>query len=302
VSEVPNGLTIHAPAKINLGLRVLGKRPDGYHDIESLYVAVSLFDKLTFERHDQGGISLTWERGRSDLDSGDLTVDGRNLIVRAAREFEHEVGSTLHIAIKLKKSIPIAAGLGGGSADAAATLRALSILYPGLVTGTALQHCAARLGSDVPFFLGSPRAIGKGRGELLTPTAIDLTWYAIIVCQKVASRTAEVYAALDLTLCPKMSDFPSRLEGENFFASLALIHNDLQDVVERRVPEVLHWMNRLLALGAEGAYVSGSGPSVFGVFRHKPDPAWVTDIQSEGVDAFVVRPLDTQETLVIGLS
>jgi 4-diphosphocytidyl-2C-methyl-D-erythritol kinase len=99
-----------------------------------------------------------------------------------------------------------------------------------------------------------------------------------------------------------MSDFPVRLEGDGFFAALALIHNDLQDVVERRVPEVLHWKNRLLTLGAEGAYVSGSGPSVFGVFRHKPDPAWLSDIRAEGVDAFVVRPLDAQSTLVIGLS
>jgi len=302
VSENPSRVTVLAPAKLNLGLRVLGKRPDGYHEIETLFVAVSLFDELTFERRESGGLSMTWEKGRDDLDPSDLRVDGSNLVVRAVREFERSADTKVDVAIHLKKSIPIAAGLGGGSSDAAATLKGLSILYPKSVTEKTLVECAARLGSDVPFFLGPPSSIGRGRGESLSPTPIDLTWYAIIVCPRIASPTPEVYAALDLTYLPKMSDFPVRLEGVGFFAALALIHNDLQDVVERRVPEVLHLKNRLLTLGAEGAYVSGSGPSIFGVFRHKPDPAWLTEFRKDGIDAFVVRPLDTRSTLVIGLS
>ncbi len=302
MSENPPRVTVLAPAKLNLGLRVLGKRPDGYYEIETLFVAVTLFDKLTFERRTSGGFSMTWEKGRDDLDPIDLNVDEGNLVIRAAREFERVTNSKVDAAIHLKKSIPIAAGLGGGSSDAAATLKGLSILYPKSVSETALAECAARLGSDVPFFLGPPASIGRGRGESLSPTLIDVTWYAIIVCPHIASPTPEVYAALDLTYLPKMSDFPVRLEGVGFFAALALIHNDLQDVVERRVPEVLHWKNRLLTLGAEGAYVSGSGPSIFGVFRHKPDPAWLTEFREHGLDAFVVRPLDTRSTLVIGLS
>lgn len=302
MSENLSRVTVLAPAKLNLGLRVLGKRPDGFHEIETLFVAVSLFDELTLVRRDSGGLSVTWERGRDDLNPGDLAVNESNLVVRAVREFEAISATKCDLSIHLKKSIPIAAGLGGGSSDAAATLKGLRLLYPGKVDERALFGAAARLGSDIPFFLGSPAAIGRGRGESLYPAAIDLTWYAIIVCPRVASPTSEVYLALDLTFMPKMTDFPPRLEGDDFFAALALIHNDLQDVVERRVPEVLHWKNRLLTLGAEGAYVSGSGPSVFGVFRHKPDSAWVRDIQAQGVDAFVVRPLDTASTLVIGLS
>lgn len=302
MSENPSRVTVLAPAKLNLGLRVLGKRPDGYHEIETLFVAVSLFDELTIERCPSGGLSMTWEKGRNDLDPGDLKVNEGNLVIRAAREFERVTNSKVDAAIHLKKSIPVAAGLGGGSSDAAATLKGLSILYSNSVTETGLAECAARLGSDVPFFLGPPSSVGRGRGESLSPTSIDISWYAIIVCPHVASPTREVYAALDLTSLPKMSDFPVRLEGVGFFAALALIHNDLQDVVERRVPEVLHWKNRLLTLGAEGAYVSGSGPSIFGVFRHKPDPAWLTEFRELGLDAFVVRPLDTRSTLVIGLS
>lgn len=302
MSKNPSRVTVLAPAKINLGLRVLGKRPDGFHEIETLFVAVSLFDELTFERRSSDGLLVTWERGRNDLDPGDFKIDESNLIIRAAREFEKSANSKIDVSVHLKKSIPIAAGLGGGSSNAAATLKGLSLLYPGYRSETELAASAARLGSDIPFFLGPPSAMGRGRGETLRPMTIDISWYAIIVCPRVASPTPAVYAALDLTSLPKMSDFPARLEGVGFFAALALIHNDLQDVVERRVPEVLHWKNRLLTLGAEGAYVSGSGPSVFGVFRHKPDPAWIHEIQAEGVDAFVVRPLDTRSTLVIGLS
>lgn len=302
MSDLPDRVSIRAPAKINLGLRVLGKRPDGYHDLETLFVAVSLFDELTIERRAEGGIEFTWEMAGDRFSDGELETGDENLVVRAIREFERETGTSLDLRIHLRKSIPIAAGLGGGSSDAAATLVALVNLFPEAGRKLDLHSIALRLGSDVPFFLGPPAAMGRGRGELLTPLTIDLSWYAILLCPKVQSRTPEVFAALDLTSLPKMSDFPTRLEGDGFFAALALIHNDLQDVVARRVPEVLHWHKRLLTLGAEGAYVSGSGPSVFGIFRNKPNPAIIAAIRTEGADAWVVRPLDTMMTLVIGLS
>lgn len=302
MSENPQRITIQTPAKINLGLRVLSRRPDGYHEIETLFIAVSLFDVITIDRRSSGGAILTWEEGREDLNPGDFVVDESNLILRAVRRFENEIGRHVDVAIHLKKSIPVSAGLGGGSSDAAATLVGLRAILSELTGRLDIERLAADLGSDVPFFLGPPAAIGRGRGERLTPTVIDLTWYAILICPRVASPTPAVYSALDLTCLPKMPHFPARLEGDGFFAALALIHNDLQDVVERRVPQVLHWKNRLLTLGAEGAYVSGSGPSVFGVFRHKPDPTVLDSIRAEGVDVFVVRPLDTKSTMVIGLS
>jgi 4-diphosphocytidyl-2-C-methyl-D-erythritol kinase len=302
VSDNPTRVTIRTPAKINLGLRVLGKRSDGFHDIETLFVAISLFDELSLQRRNANGVTLTWEKGRDDLDPGDFNIGEKNLIVRAIREFERSTGETVNVGVHLKKSIPIAAGLGGGSSDAAATLLGLSKLYPQLSSRIDLSSLAARIGSDIPFFLGAPAAIGRGRGEVLSPASIDLTWYAILICPRIASPTPDVYAALDLTSLPRMPHFPARLEGDGFFAALALIHNDLQDVVERRAPEVLHWHNRLLTLGAEGAYVSGSGPSVFGIFRHEPDSATIVEIRAEGADAWVVRPLDTQMTMVIGLS
>ncbi len=290
---------VRTPAKLNLGLRVLGKRADGFHELETIFVAVSLYDILEIERRSSGGIQFRWEPGHDSFDPGDLSETSDNLVVRAATSFEHAIGRSVHVAIRLIKTIPVAAGLGGGSADAAATLLALWRLYPSEID---LHGVASSLGSDIPFFLGPPVAFGLGRGEVLRPTVLNLSWYAIVICPKIASPTREVYAALDLTSLPQMSHFPTRLDGDGFFAALALIHNDLQGVVERRVPEVLHWKNRLLTLGAEGAYVSGSGPSVFGVFRHKPDPSALEEIRAQGVNAFVVRPLDTVRTMVIGLS
>lgn len=290
---------ILTPAKINLGLRVLGKRPDGYHEIETLFIAISLFDELTLTKRESTGVTLTMRTSRDDFDVGGLSIGEDNLVVRAVREFERATGQLVGLNMHLRKSIPIAAGLGGGSSDAAATLAGLQTLYPDWMSQTGISELAAPLGSDVPFFLGSPSAMGRGRGERLTRVPINLTWYALLICPRVASPTREIYSALDLTSLPKMSDFPSRLEGEGFFAALALIHNDLQDVVVRRVPQVLHWKKRLLTLGAEGAYVSGSGPSVFGVFRDKPAAASVEAVKAEGADAFVVCPLDTRMTMMI---
>lgn len=302
MSESLDRVHIQTPAKLNLGLRVLGKRPDGYHEIETLFVAVTLFDELIIERRRQGGLAFNVEPGGPDIALHDLSAGEDNLVVRAVRRFEQDSGQNVNAAICLRKSIPVAAGLGGGSSDAAATLVGLNMLYPHASGQRDLHKLACDLGADVPFFLGPPAAFGRGRGELLSPARIDVRWYAILACPNVASQTREVYAALDLTSRPQMSHFPARLEGDGFFAALALIHNDLQDVVERRVPQVLHWKNQLLTLGAEGAYVSGSGPTVFGVFRSKPDPIILDRIRASGVSAYTVRPLDTAMTMVIGSS
>ncbi len=302
MSDRPSRLLLRAPAKLNLGLRVLGKRPDGYHEIETLFVAVSLFDELEMERLPSGGIQFSWAPGRADLAAGDLIAGEGNLVVRAARAFEAMAGAPINVRIHLRKSIPVAAGLGGGSADAAATLIGLSRLYSEETARLDLAALATAIGADVPFFLGPPVSFGRGKGERLSQAAINLTWCAIVACPKISSPTGEVYSALDLTCVPKMTDYPHRLDGDGFFAALALLHNDLQDVVARRIPEVPQWQQRLLTLGAEGAYVSGSGPSVFGIFRTPPDRAVIESLATDNVDLFLVRPLNTKMTISVGFA
>jgi 4-diphosphocytidyl-2-C-methyl-D-erythritol kinase len=298
----PRRCSIRTPAKINLGLRVLGKRPDGFHEIETLFIALDLYDELRFERRNNGGVRFGWRDGTAGCRDQDIGADSDNLVVRAVRLVERDCGAQFNLDIDLEKNIPVAAGLGGGSSDAAATLIALSTLHPELVRSEALPGWALELGSDVPFFLGEPVAIGRGRGERLSSASINTTFWVVLVCPPLISPTGSIYQALDLTYLPKMPHFPASLDGDGLFAALGRIHNDLQDVVIRRFPDVSSWLEWLKSLGAEGAYVSGSGPTVFGVFRNRPPIDLIEAQRVLGVKAFLVRPVDTPKCMVIGLS
>ena len=167
VSNPPSrSCTILAPAKINLGLRVLKKRPDGFHDLETTFIAIDLYDEFLFTRRSGGGVEFIWEAPDPAFNPGDFVADESNLIMRAARLVERECGFQANICIKLKKNIPIAAGLGGGSADAAAVLMALNRLFDLEKSRSELIAWGSQLGSDVPFFLGESCALGRGRGEI----------------------------------------------------------------------------------------------------------------------------------------
>jgi len=300
MSSLRDHCTVLAPAKINLGLRILGKRPDGYHELETTFVAVDLYDQLSFGRTGTGGFILTCESADPDQPVADLDTGEGNLITRAVRLVERDCSLTANLTVHLVKRIPIAAGLGGGSADAAATLMAMNRLYALRRSPDQLAAWAEQLGSDVPFFLGSPCAFGTGRGERLQPRAIFASWWAVLACPDLLLPTREVYAALDLTSPPESSHVSHCLAGEGFFAALVRIHNDLEPVVIRRVPEVLYWRTQLQEMGAAGVYVSGSGPTVFGIFRQPPDHESVELRRREGARLFVVRPVDTPLALVIG--
>ena len=293
---------IRAPAKINLGLRVLGKRADGFHDIETIFIAVDLYDELRIERRSEGGVCFHWRDGTAGCREQDIGADTDNLVVRAMHLVGRTCNADLNLDIDLIKNIPVAAGLGGGSSDAAAALLAISNLYPELISTEALSRFAAELGSDVPFFLDAPIAMGRGRGERLSSVSINTTFWVLLICPPLVSPTGSIYQALDLTCLPKMPHFPASLDGDGLFAALGRIHNDLQDVVIRRFPDVSCWLEWLKSLGAEGAYVSGSGPTVFGIFRNRPPIDLVEAQCALGVKLFVVRPVDTPKCMVIGLS
>lgn len=157
-------LEVSAPAKINLNLRILGKRPDGFHELETLITEVALHDRLTFTKRSHG---VEFTCSRSDLETAD------NLVVRAVRLLERESGSTLPVGIHLEKRTPSGAGLGGGSSDAAATLKAVRQLYELPIGDQRLETLAADLGSDVPFFLRGGTAWCRGRGEQLESVELE---------------------------------------------------------------------------------------------------------------------------------
>ena len=291
---------IRTPAKINLGLRVRGRRPDGFHEIETTFAAVDLYDDLVCRRTDDGRVRLTWNAPDPHFRAGDLDNGESNLIVRAVRALERACGFEAGLEIHLTKRIPVAAGLGGGSSDAAAALVAVDRLYGLKMPPAELTAVAAELGSDVPFFLGSSCALARGRGEQLEPRKLFRDWWGVLVCPPLALKAGEIYAALDLTDYPPVPDTPHSLDGDGFFDAIGRLRNDLEKAVISRAPVVLYWCKRLVALGAQGAFVSGSGPTVVGIFRTPPDRRKLKDSEPGGAQVFIVRPVDTPTAIVIG--
>ncbi len=292
---------IWAPAKLNLGLRVLGRRADGYHDILTRFVAVDLYDQLVFTRRIAGGVSLQLQVDSAGVRPGEFPLDEGNLILRAVRLVERAAGIRASLSISIRKTIPIAAGLGGGSADAAATLLAMTRLYGIDVPPRELGAWGAQLGADVRFFLGESAAMGRGRGDELTPISLFRQWWAILVTPPVFVSAGDVYGDLRLTLGAKAANFHDCRDREGFLAALRRSHNDLEAVVLRRAPEILLWQGRLREQGAAGVFVSGSGPTVFGVYMSQPSEKTVQSLRGGGTGARVevARPVTTPLALVV---
>lgn len=253
-------VSILAPAKINLVLRVLRRRDDGYHDIDTLFQAVDLCDELVVEPAEQG-VQL-------EVRGAELGPAEENLAHRAARALLAAVGSASGARIRLTKRIPVGAGLGGGSSDAAAVLRGLAQLMGGIEPGT-LRAVAETLGSDVPFFVGdSPLARGTGRGEVLEPQRPLAPADFVLVSPPVHVSTVDAYAALSSVRKesgPEAVRASSlRIGAWNELAGLA--HNDFEPVISSRHPEIRRALSALESAGAEVALMSGSGSTCFGLF------------------------------------
>jgi 4-diphosphocytidyl-2-C-methyl-D-erythritol kinase len=279
---------------------VLKKRQDGFHELETTFIAVDLFDELQFTRRSEGGVEFTWEAPDPAFDPGDFVADESNLIMRATRLVEQECGFQADIRIKLKKNIPIAAGLGGGSADAAAVLMALNRIFGLKKSRSELISWGSQLGSDIPFFLGESCALGQGRGEILRPQSCYRDWWAVLICPRIAVSAREIYGALDLTDHPSDGDTPLCLDGVGFFRAIGRLRNDLEETVVERAPVVAHWRGQLATLGAQGSFVSGSGPTVVGVFDAAPGEELIAKLRRPDIQLFVVEPVRTSMAMVIG--
>jgi 4-diphosphocytidyl-2-C-methyl-D-erythritol kinase len=246
-------------AKVNLVLEVLGKRPDGYHELSTVMQAVDLFDRLTMET--AGTITL-------ETSEAALPTDDRNLVVRAARLLRESAGVDAGARIVLDKRIPVAAGLGGGSSDAAATLWGLNRLWGLRWRRERLVEVAVKLGMDVPFFLG--RALGTARGEVISPLPGIGGYAMVLVNPGVGLSTQEVYGRVpkgwraEAEGTRRMLDALKRRSGVGVAAALT---NHLERWVEPVMPVIGQMKAALLAAGALGAAMSGSGPTVFGLAR-----------------------------------
>jgi 4-diphosphocytidyl-2-C-methyl-D-erythritol kinase len=269
--RTPFGLTVRAPAKVNLFLEVLGKRPDGYHDLATLMVAVSLFDTLEFKEDSAKTISLDLVPPTEDPGGEErppLSTGPDNLVWRAADLLQRRTGRPLGCRIRLTKRIPLAAGLAGGSSDAAATLVGLNRLWCLGLSGDELAALGAELGSDVPFFLGSSAAWCTGRGEVVTPLAPGRSLWLVLACPPMGLSTAAVFRALTPTERP-VDGTPLRqaLEQGDLDAVGRGLFNRLQGVAEKMCPAVAELHARLQALGGLGCLMSGSGTTLFVLCR-----------------------------------
>ena len=256
-----SSLVVAAPAKLNLFLEVRGKRPDGYHDLETLMVAVDLYDTLELTALTDGVIELT-------CDPPGLPTGPENLVYKAAEKLRGNrtgLGATIH----LSKRIPAQAGLAGGSSDAAATIIALNHLWQLNLSQSELAAVAAEVGSDVAFFLSLPAAWCTGRGEIVSPEATSAAFFIVLVCPPVGVATAALFRSLQLSSDSPVDGSAARTAFRNGDPEAlgAALFNRLQPAAIHLAPVVETVYRRLAGLNPAGCLMSGSGSAVFALCR-----------------------------------
>jgi 4-diphosphocytidyl-2-C-methyl-D-erythritol kinase len=253
------GLT---PAKINLFLRVVGRRPDGYHLLDSVFLPISLYDRIRLEMRPAADASVeircNWP---------ELPTDMRNLAVRAASAFMAEFGLRSQVTIELDKNIPAGAGLGGGSSDAGAVLAMMARLAR-ISDPPRLRKVAVAIGADVPFFLDPGPARVGGIGELIMPLDSIPDLALLILVPPIEVRTGKIFGELTREQWSGAAppDCINDLTGSDDYGLSRLMVNDLAPVAMRYYPEIARLLDLLKGLGARAAAMSGSGGAVFGVF------------------------------------
>jgi len=260
-------VVVRAYAKVNLDLRILGERPDGYHEVRTILQTLRLHDTLTFAVA-RGPFAIT-------CDDPEIPTGPSNLIWRAAtlmaRLRDGRARPPSGVRVRLVKRIPAQAGLGGGSADAAATLTALARLWKVDADLSCLARLASELGADVPFFLGTASAYGQGRGERLESLQLDVPWWIVVATPDVHVSTAWAY---EHSAIPPHKGGPTLRESVTAHMGdpkryLTLVRNDFEPLVLRTYPAIAAAKQSLYLGGAEFAQLSGSGSSVYGLFREE---------------------------------
>lgn len=253
-------ITALSPAKINLLLKVMRKREDGYHELYSVMQPVTLYDNITIDAGQGAGITI-------ECRHAELPVDRANLAYRAAELFLDRAGAKKRLSITIEKKIPVGAGLGGGSSNAATVLMALNTLLAAGLGEKELMEMGARLGSDVPFFILKGPALATGRGEVIERIKLPGCHY-ILINPGFQVSTAWVYGRLGLTKNLENNTLTYSYQAFDGCAEIRdRLFNDLEQVTAARYPEVSRLKEMLMENGAAGALMSGSGPTVFGLFE-----------------------------------
>ncbi len=265
--NMPTTVYEQAHAKINLALDVTGKLENGYHTVRMIMQSISLCDDLSFSKGDNGaGVKLTTD---SEALNREIEAGGDNLIFKAARLFKERTGIACDVNVTLSKRIPIAAGLAGGSADAAATLRGLNRLYGAGLSNEELREIGVRIGADVPFCIEGGICLAEGIGEKLTPLTPLANIPTVLVKPPVGVSTPVVYREYDSLTDVDHPDVDKMLDAISRYDNIEvtkLLKNVLEPVTGAIHPVIGDIEEKLMNLGADNAVMSGSGPTVFGVF------------------------------------
>lgn len=277
---------IKSPAKINIGLKIIAKRPDGYHNLESVFQEISLYDDIYIEKKKAGV--------RFSCDDPAIPSDKRNLCVRAFRILQESYGLKDGVEIRLVKKIPAGAGLGGGSSNAAACLKAFNEIFGLDLDFHDLMALASRLGSDVPFFIIGKTALVKGRGELVTPIHLPIDYQILLVHPDMPVSTAEAFKNFEFGLTENPMDIKfeavisrvKKLEDLNRY-----FYNDLEPVVQRLYPKVAELRRRLQDTGAKYVSMSGSGSAVYALFEPDQNVGKIAKERLKNYRVVLARPV-----------
>ena len=287
--------SVRAPAKVNLRLRIVGKRVDGYHLIDSLVVPISLFDHLDI------AIRAAPPAVAVHTDSAELSSGADNLAHRAAAAFIAAAGKDIAVEIGLRKGIPIGSGLGGGSSDAAAVLLTLNRMLGFPLQMARVAELAAEIGADIPFFVFGRPARVTGIGERVLPAALGASLNLVVCSDGYVLSTGLVYShvrakAPSLTSDSAVSNIADFVEGRKPFSDLLV--NDLEEAAAEIHPEVLSLKARVMEEGAQAALMSGSGSAVFGVWADPQSAAAATaGLRRHGLWAEAVQTLELSPAL-----
>ena len=291
---INNYFSIKAYAKVNLALDVLRKRPDGYHDVKMIMQNLDIYDELEFEviARDTEDIKITLTVNKEGI-----PTDDRNLVYKAIAVLFEAFNIKSHIAVNLIKNIPAEAGMAGGSTDCAAALKAVNVLYDLGLTSDELMTYGVKLGADVPYCILGRTAISEGIGEVLTPIKGLPPVHVLVAKPPVNVSTKEIYTNLkanELESHPDVDGMVEALESQNLSAIAERMENVLETVTVNMHPEIEELKNLMKDQGALNAIMSGSGPTVFGLFDDK-DKVWETAMmisdQELAPEVFITRPV-----------
>lgn len=256
-------ISVNAPAKINFGLNIVSRRADGYHNIETIFYPVRLYDTLIFSASEEFTFTVS---------DPSIPSDDSNLVVRAKNELETAADKKINAAIHLKKNIPVGGGMGGGSSDAASTLLTLNDLFDCGLSLSELKKIAVSLGSDVPFFLNPVPSFGESRGEILTPIELKIEFPLLIVKPAIHISTAWAYRNCKPAI-PKISlrNLNGIISEEEMIELRTKVVNNFEQIVFDDFPEIREIKQKMYQFGALFSLMTGSGSAVFGIFKNNFD-------------------------------